>query len=292
MSYTQIKGILYAIFSAFAFAASGTIGKKILQEKFSVPNLLFWRYAIAALIVALIVYQKRAKLNFDKKSLLKAFYSAAFFYSISTFCYFKSFEYIDTGLSSTICFSHSLFVTLYVWIFDKQKVKLSYFIAFISIIIGLIFLFQINDESRFNGQGILIALCSGLLYSFYIIANRNKASNLDPLLSSLMLFCGNVVIFLILSLREGAIPYPTDLVLWIKILAMGSVCTILPIYFLLKALRYINASDVTVLSILRPVFVILFGIIFLSESLNNYKIIGISLILAGGLCSQLDKFKS
>ncbi|KKB96676.1 Threonine/homoserine exporter RhtA [Candidatus Arcanobacter lacustris] len=287
----KFKGTFYGIISAFSFAASGTIAKKILQANFSVSNLLLWRYGIATIVVALVVYLKRDKLNFDKKALLKAFYSAAFFYSISTFCYFKSFEYIDTGLASAICFSHSLFVTLYVWIFDKQKLKPSYFIAFTSIVIGLIFLFQINEESRFNIQGILIALCSGLLYSFYIIANRNKASHLDPLLSSLMLFCGNVVIFLILSLREGAISYPTDLALWIKIIAMGSICTILPIYFLLKALRYINASDVTILSILRPVFVILLGMIFLNETLNNYKMIGITLILAGGLFSQLDKFK-
>jgi drug/metabolite transporter (DMT)-like permease len=158
-------------------------------------------------------------------------------------------------------------------------------------VIGLIFLFQINEESKFNIQGILISLCSGLLYSFYIITNRNKASHLDPLLSSLMLFCGNLVIFSIFALNDGGISLEHDVALWTKIVIMGTVCTILPIYFLLKALRYINASDVTILSILRPVFAISLGMIFLNESLNNYKIIGISLILAGGLFSQLDKFR-
>jgi drug/metabolite transporter (DMT)-like permease len=284
------KGKLYAIVSAFTFAASGPIGK-ILQGQFSVYNMLFWRYFVASSIVTAIAFFYRKELEFNKKALIKAFITAAVFYSGSSALYFASFGYIGTGLSSAITFSHSLFVTIYVWVWDKQKITKAYIISFVLAVVGLGFILRYNNSS-YDLYGIFMAIMSAIAYSIYIFCNRNKATNVSPLLSAMMLFYGNAIIFLFMSLADNSLQMPYTSLLWLKVLSIGSICTVLPIYYLLKALKYSNASDVTILSVFRPVFVLIMGSIFLNEHLELYQTIGITFILASGVIIQMHKDKS
>jgi drug/metabolite transporter (DMT)-like permease len=282
------KGKLYAIISAFSFAASAPLGKFIRAE-FSVLNLLFWRYLVASCVISFAVYIYRKELKFDKKVILKAFITAAIFYSGSSALYFMSFDYIGTGLSSAICFSHSLFVTIYLWIFDKQKITKVYCASFIIIVIGLSLIVNTKTGHQDYAKGISFAILSAITYSIYIFLNRNKSSSLTPVLSSAMLFYANMIIYLVTAFSDNSLAMPTNSSMWIKVLALGIICTALPIFFLLKALQNTSASDVTILSVLRPVFVMLMGAVLFGETLSIYQAFGITLIFAGGVIINLQK---
>jgi drug/metabolite transporter (DMT)-like permease len=225
--------------------------------------------------------------------MLKTFFSALIFYSGSTFCYFYSFNHIGTGLSSAICSVNTVFITLYLWCFDKQKIKLSYLLALFFNLIGFCLILKDRKAINIELYGIAFAVLSGFLYACYIIANRNKSTNLNPMLSALMLFFANFIVYGVGSLYEGgAIIIPDVLRIWVMILTMSIFCTLLPIYFLLKALSYINASDVSMLGILRPVFAIIFGCIFLHESIGKIEAAGILLIFVGTIVNQWPSRKA
>jgi drug/metabolite transporter (DMT)-like permease len=288
MSDHKIKGSVYALLSALMYAASSTIGKKIQLAGFSTTDLLMWRYAIALLLGIIIIYLRRSSLDFDKKALGKTFLSAVLFYSGSTFCYFYSFNHIGTGLASAICSINTVIVTLYVWIWDKEKIKITYIFSIILTIFGFACILKARQDTHIESLGILFALLSGLLYAFYVIFNRDKATKLDPILSSAMLFLASFVIYLISSLSiSGSVKVPQDSNVWLLMFAMGLVFTLLPIYFLLKALSYLNASDVTLMGILRPVFATLLGLVFLGESLSMLQAAGIIFIITGTIVNQL-----
>ncbi len=291
MSYDQkLKGTIYALLSAVTFAASSTLAKKLQLAGLTTSNLLFWRYIFAFIIAFIIVIYRKSSLNFDKKAIVKTFFSAIIFYSGSTFFYVYSFNHIGTGLASAICGLNTVFVTLYVWCFDKQKIKSVYLLALFLNIVGFFLILKNRQAINIELYGILFALFSGFLYAGYIIVNRDKGIKLDPILSAFMLFFANSIVYSLSSLYHTAsIVIPHELNIWLMILTLSVLCTLLPIYFLLAALRYVNASDVSMLGILRPVFAIIFGFIFLNEVMGMLEAIGILLIFAGTIVNQWKK---
>ena len=59
--------------------------------------------------------------------------------------------------------------------------------------------------------------------------------------------------------------------------------TVIPILLMLYGLKYISSEKASILSVLEPVFVVIFGILLLGESLRFLSAVGIVLILAGAL---------
>ena len=76
------RGISYAVAAGVFFGAIGYFGMSILREGLSVPNMLFWRFFVAGVIVTIVsLLVFKDSLDFGS---LKSFILAAAFYSGST----------------------------------------------------------------------------------------------------------------------------------------------------------------------------------------------------------------
>jgi drug/metabolite transporter (DMT)-like permease len=283
---------MYSLLSVLSFAASSVLGKKIQQSGFTTVNLLLWRYGIALFCGIMIISYRKSSLTFDKKAMVKAFCTAIAFYSGATFCYFYSFNHLATGLSSVICSVNTVFVALILWVWDKQKITLGYAFAIFITCIGFYFILKTHKDGHVELYGVFLAVLSGFSYALYLVFNRNKVNKLDPILSATMLFLGNFFVYLTSFLITGdVIVVPNNFNLWVMVLLMAVCCTLLPIYLLLKALSYLNARDVSLIGVLRPVFVNLFAFVFLHETISTTQAIGIAFILCGASLNQLPGIK-
>lgn len=279
------KGCSYALISGLLYGLIGYLGVSIMRENFSAYNMLFWRFFISSVaILPLIFFQKNQPIT-NLRANLKMLIFGGLFYSVSTILFFIGSKYIGTGLSMVIFFTYPAAVLLLNWVLFGVKPSKIYYLATIIIIIGLILLIDLSALT-FDLIGIAIGLFSALAYGSYVVLSKHTATS--PLMSSLMVSLGCSFMCFILAFLDNSFTVPQTIPLWINLLSFGIFCTALPILLLLEALKNISSEKASILSVLEPVFVVIFGVLFLNEHLQAQQIFGIITVLGGALITLLS----
>ncbi len=273
-------GTLYAIFSGFLYGLLGYFGISIIKSDVSVYNMLFWRFLVAALFIALLLIPHIKTVKEKPLELFKAFCFGFIFYGIGSLLYFIASLYIGTGLAMVIFFCHPAFVLLINTVFFKTKITKAYILSIILILIGLCFMVDLH-ELKLDTLGIGLAIISSLFYAIYIVTS--KKYKIAPLNAAFVICLGSALSAGILALIDNTFLIPNTLYIWANIFGIAIICTAVPILFLLLALNYIQAEKVAILSVLEPLCVMIFGILLLDESITCTQIIGSIIVLAAAL---------
>ncbi len=280
----KTNGAFYAALSGLFYGLIGYFGISVIHAKISVPNMLFWRFVISTLFILFLLLPQLNNLKKTPIETIKMiFYGLAFYGSTSIF-YFISAKYIGSGLAMVIFFTYPALVMLINCILYKHKISSIYYLALLIILIGMFCLVS-GSVNTFNLKGISFGLLSSLLYALYIIFSKN--SPLSPLISTLLISFGAAIICLIAAIVNHTFNIPEKLDVWLNILGIGIICTALPIVLLLKGLKDISSLQASILSVLEPVFVVIFGILLLDEKINFIQATGVIILLSGALLSLL-----
>ncbi len=274
------KGALYAITSGLFFGLVGYYGMSIINANLSVSTMLFWRFLVASMVIGIVLVVQRKKIACNGSELLKVFFYGAALYSLSTMIYFTASKSIGTGLGMVIFFTFPAMIMIINWILYRTKIPKSYYAALALILVGMVLLVDIS-EFKFDIIGICLGLVSAFFYACYGIAS--KKSRLDPLLSTLMVSLGCMATSITIALFTQSFTIPTSFNVWVNIVGMGIICSAVPILFFLESLKYISTAKASLLSVLEPVFVVIFGVLLLGESMSILQIAGTVTILAGAM---------
>lgn len=278
------KGIFYAALSGFLFGLLGYFGTHAMQGNLSVYNMLFWRFTVCSLFIAVVVCLQVKTLPQALKPLLKPFCHGMAFYSTSSILYFIASQYIGTGLSMVIFFTYPVIVMLLDSLLFKNQINRHYYIAMGIILAGLSFLINLQNMTL-NLLGIAFGLSSAALYAFYILASKNSGGS--PLVSTLMTSTGCMISCLLAAQIDGSFIIPTSFAVWGDILGIGIICTALPIICLLKGLTYISSVQASILSVLEPISVLIVAVLLLNEKIIVQQVVGAIIILAGAVFSLI-----
>ncbi|MDI9818815.1 MULTISPECIES: DMT family transporter [unclassified Legionella] len=281
-------GALYAALSGLFFGLIGYFGVSVMNAGISVYTMLFWRFFISGLFMVFLLLPRfrGSQPYFSSKETIKVVFDGAAFYGTCSILYFIATKYIGSGLAMVIFFTYPAIVMLINFIFYKQKVNNYYYLALVIIFIGMAGLVN-GSEFHFNFMGIGLSLLASLLYALYIISSKN--SPVPALLSTLLVSIGAMLICLFAALAEHSFLVPLDYHVWFNILGIGIICTALPIVLLLNGLKHISAVQASILSVLEPVFVVIFGILLLGEKINFIQAAGVATLLTGALLALLTQ---
>ena len=282
------KGSFYALLSGFLYGLLGYFGMSLVGANFSIFNMLFWRFLISSALIMIILFFTYKKNTDRPQEALKMMLYGGVFYSASATIYFLACSYIGTGLAMVIFFTYPAAVMLLNWVLHKTKPSRSYYIAIAVIMAGLVLLADLNG-ARLNVTGIGFAILSAIAYASYIVFSKKVQTS--PLMSTLMVSMGCTITSLILTLIDKSFLIPASSTQWLNIFGFGILCTALPILLLLEALKTISSIKASLLSVLEPVFVVIFGIILLGEHVNGRQTIGILTVLTGALTTLLSTAK-
>ena len=286
-NYIQNIGAFYAIASAITYGLVGFFGISVIKSGLSISCMLFWRFSIASLILLIFNYSK-TKSNQQSITIDRSSIASIIFFSGSSILFFISSLYIGTGLAMVIFFTYPIFVILLSIVIYKQQISKKYFISFVLIILGIILL-NISEEIKFELYGIFIGILSAFLYGFYMILSQKQSKGIHPMDSTITLCIGCSLVCLATSLIDGSFQFPTGFNTFFDIFILAVICTVVPIWLLLKSLETITATKASILSACEPVVVLIIGYFFLNEDLNTYQILGAMVIITGALVVNSDK---
>lgn len=282
------KGALLAISSGLSYGLLGYFGVTIINEGLSVSNMLLWRFVISSILITLIIIVKFKGLEVEPKEIIKGILLGAAFYSTSSVTYFIASKTIGTGLSMVIVFTYPALVMGLNWLLYNAKITRTYYLAIIIIVIGLVLLADVTDF-KFDIIGIGFALLSAALYALYVV--YSKKNKLPPLMSTFMVSIGCSIACLIFAIIDNSLVIPATFDVWANIIAIGIICTALPIFLLFECFKYISTDKASILSVLEPVFVVIFGLILLDEKITMLQLAGIAIILFGALITLFSNNK-
>ncbi|KTD82510.1 DMT family transporter [Legionella waltersii] len=280
MNSHENRGSIYAILSGFLYGFIGYFGLNAINGNMSASNMLFWRFLIASLLVFVILLPQLKHIKESYRSLFIAFLTGALYYGISTLLYFFASLYIGSGLSMVIFFTYPVMIMLLNYFIYGQRIPAVYYLATVFILVGMIFLIDTGDVA-FNLLGIGLGLISALFYAFYMISTKNN--QLNPTISTFMVSLGCMTTSFFVSIFSNSFAIPGSLSVWYNLFGIAIIATIIPIVLLIHSLKYISSEKASILSVLEPVFVVIFGVLLLGEELKSWNVIGIVLILAGAL---------
>lgn len=280
------KGVLYAVSSGLCFGLLGYFGVTLMKAQFSIYNMLFWRFLVGSIVVVFCLIPSYKTIFKRPKELLKVFVYGVSFYSITAILYFIACRYISTGLAMVTFFTYPVMVILLNRILFKTKIPTSYYGAVALILAGMVLLGG-NQNLTFDFFGLFLGVASAFFYACYVIAS--KKSSLSPLESTLMVSIGSLLTCFVGAKIDHSFFVPQDFYTWMNILALGTLCTALPILLILKALKYISSEKASLLSVLEPVFVLIFGVLLLDESITTTQIIGVGIVLLGAVATLFSE---
>jgi drug/metabolite transporter (DMT)-like permease len=280
------KGSLYAISAGFCYGLLGYFGITLMNEQFSVFNMLFWRFFISTIVILILLLPSLKQVKDRPRDLLRILISGATFYGGSSIFLFIASRYIGTGLTTVIFFTYPAMILFFNAVFYKAQINKIYYVAITLILLGLVLLTNLQSV-EFHLIGIGLALLTGALYAAYMLVN--KGNTVSPLNSSLMVSMGCMITFFIGSLFTHSFFIPHMIHHWIYIIGIGVVCTALPILLLLQGLKYISSEKTAILSVLEPVFMVILGVLLLHEKIHILQVIGICIVLLGAMMTLFSR---
>jgi len=213
------------------------------------------------------------------------------------FCFFAfSAVYIGAGLLSIINATVPIFSACVAYVVYQERLSRSSLLGLLIGFLGVVVL-MFNPGESFGSSGwlaILSALLACLLYGTAINLTVNNLQGVSGLtITAGGLFVSSLVLLpFALWTRPEVLPVGN---IWWSVFALGIVCTGFGFVMFYRLIDRIGAGRAIMTTYLIPVFSILWGNIFLGESVTLIMVVGCILVLLGvGLTtkkSNLDKVR-
>ncbi len=280
----QQKGAFFVIVSGLFYGLLGYFGISIIKENFSVYNMLFWRFLVASSVIFLLAFSHLKKTDFS--AMQKIFCASAVFHAGAASLYFMASQRIGTGLAMVLFYMYPAVVVILNRVFHQEKISRNSLISIFAVMFGAALLADLRHVQS-NFSGILIGILAALFFGSYVFSVKNN--HLKPAVSTLAVTCGCAFACLVFALLDGSFQAPTNLKLCSNILAMGIICTALPIMCFLNALKHIRAEKAAILAMSEPLSVVFFGFILLGEKIAPLQLLGTAIILVGASITLMEK---
>lgn len=269
-----ITGITYGLNPLFAVP--------LMKNGASIESILFFRYAIAVLLLGAFLFFKKETFKVSWKQAGVLFVLGLLYTSSSLFL-FEAYHYIASGLATTLVFLYPVLVALimvFLRVVPSWPVWLSIFLTFV----GVVIMTQSDSSQTINPVGVLLSLGSALVYAFFIvIINRNKViGNISNSLLTFYALSVGALVFLgkIAMSDHGITTGLENHAAWLNLIELALLPTIVSTATLAIATRNIGATKASVLGVFEPITAILVGTLFLGEPLTTNIVIGILISMA------------
>lgn len=268
-----ITGITYGLNPLFAVP--------LMNKGAAIESILFFRYSFAVLMLGafLLLTQQSFKITAKQAGVLLIL---GLLFTSSSLCLFESYNYIASGLATTLIFLYPVLVAI-IMVFLRVVPSWPVWLAIVATFGGVVIMTQGSGGESINPIGIALSLASALAYAlFIVIINRNKAiadiSNtlltFYALTVGAMVFIGKII--LSNTAITAGITTGSD---WLNLVGLALLPTIVSTATLAIATRNIGATKASVLGVFEPITAILVGTLMFGEPLTTNIIIGIGIAI-------------
>ena len=276
----KFNGILYGLLSSASFGLIPLFTLPLMWQGMEFGSILLYRFIFATIALAFIMLISKESFKIKREDIFPLCI-LSFLYLISALFLFWGYEFMPSGIATTIHFMYPVLTTIIMMSFFGEKKSIWRFIAIILAVTGVYFLSHKSDSGEVDWLGIIIVLLSGLGYALDLITigqlkvGKMKGIKLTFyvfLIGSLFLFIGNSTLSNIQPISNW------DMAGNLAMLAL--VPTVISNLALVRAIKSIGSTLTSVLGAMEPVTAVCVGIALFHEPLSVGIVIGVALIIS------------
>jgi len=282
MDKNHIKGILSAVFATMFMSSLGIFVKDL---SISPIIITFFRLFVAAVLIFFMILIQ-GNIKELKKMPSKELFLSGFSLSASIVFYIIAIQKTSMSNAVFLLYLGPIFASLIAFLFLGESLKFMDILSLLMALTGILFVlkFKFNiEKEELNGIG--YGVLAGISYGILIVSNRMIKQNVHLLIRGFYQFVIGSLILLPMCIGL----FKVDIILEnIKaLLAIGFINGFLGITLMFNAIKNLKSVEYGIFSYLEVVYAVLFGVIFFSETLDIFKIIGGIFILSAGLLQVL-----
>ena len=268
LSKNAIIGYPAGIITGITYGLNPLFAVPLMKEGASIESILFFRYAIAVLLLGafLLLRKQSFKVSWKQAGVLLVL---GLLYTTSSLTLFEAYKYIASGLATTIVFLYPVLVAI-IMVFLKVVPSWPVWLSIGMTFVGVVIMTQSDSSQTVNPMGLLLSFASALVYAlFIVIINRSKViGNIsNSLLTFYALSVGTIVFLGKIALSDtGVTTGLTGHTAWLNLVGPATLAI---------ATRNIGATKASVLGVFEPVTAILVGTLVFGEALTTNIVVGI-----------------
>lgn len=282
ISRNAIIGYPAGIITGITYGLNPLFGVPLMKNGAAIESILFFRYAIAVLFLGLFLLLSKQSFKISRKE-AGVLLVLGLLYTSSSIFLFEAYNYIASGLATTIIFLYPVLVAI-IMVFLKVVPSWPVWLSIILTFAGVVIMTQSDSTHTINPIGVILSLGSALVYAlFIVIINRSKTiSNISNSLLTFYALTVGTIIFLgkiIISDIDITAGINHNMA-WMNLVSLALLPTVVSTATLAIATRNIGATKASVLGVFEPITAILIGTIVFGEALTTNIIVGILLSIA------------
>lgn len=278
----RLAGYLAGFIAGVSYGTNPLFAKPLLESGVPVLVMLLFRYGISAAILAIWMLAKREQFRVIGNEIALLVLLGILFACSSLFLFF-SYEFIPSGLATTLVYLYPVFVAL-IMVFLRFFPSWQTWLSIIATFGGILLLSSPSTGASIRIPGIILAVASALSYAFYlVIVNRSKRiKNVsEHTLTLYALLTGAFLFAAIRTLQGGSITEGINTASdWGNLIGLAIVPTMISLLTLAVSSRYIGPTKTSILGVFEPLTAILIGTLLFGEPLTMKMGIGVAVCIS------------
>ena len=266
------KGYIYTALSAIIFGLMPLLTKIIIARGATSLTIAFFRVFYVTIVLFFVLKIKKIDLYLEKRDLLSAILTSIFGSGLTIIILNESYNYVDTGIATSLHFLYPLFVAVLCCFFYGEKIKKKQILSLSFALVGIICFMSKGDGSLF---GYFLAITYGLTYAFYLVKmDKTGLVKMNALKLSFYLALFTTIEIFTMNLFMQDVVFKMDAIAYGLLLVLALSSSFLATVLLQKGVLLLGSTRASFICLLEPVTSMIVGILWLNEALTFNKGLG------------------
>ena len=286
-----MKGFLYGFVTAATFGLIPLFTLPLMEKAMTFPSILFYRFAIAALMLGILQFVTRQPFGVSRRELYVLF-GLSFYYDGSAVFLFWSYEYLASGIATALNFLYPVFVAvLMIWLFKEKKSFWTGCAVLLALAGTAVLSLRGGTGGKFSPFGLVTVTLSALSYALYMIGVKQAGlERLGTVKLTFYVFSFSAAELLLYAWAGGNFQRVPDLQSDVYLTLLALVPTVISNLTLVQAIRLIGSTRTAVLGAAEPLTAVTVGVLVLGEPFTRAVALGVGLIVLAVLTVVLAPY--
>lgn len=266
------KGYIYTALSAIIFGLMPLLTKIIIARGATSLTIPFFRVFYVTIVLFFVLKIKKIDFHLEKRDLLSVILTSIFGSGLTIIILNESYNYVDTGIATSLHFLYPLFVAILCCFFYGEKIKKKQIISLSFALVGIICFMSKGNGSLF---GYLLAIASGLTYAFYLVKmDKSGLVKMNAFKLSFYLALFTTIEIFTMNLFMQDVVFKMDAIAYGLLLVLALSSSFLATVLLQKGVLLLGSTRASFICLLEPVTSMIVGILWLNEAFTFNKGLG------------------
>lgn len=276
----KLKGYILAAVAAATYGTNPAFAVPLYAEGMNPNTVLFFRYLLGLPILASMLLLRGHSLRISRRELMPLGVLGILM-GISSLTLFQSYNYINSGIASTLLFVYPVMVAVLMTFFFHERFRATTALCLVIMAGGLILLLRAPEGMEISGMGVVLVMLSSLTYAIYLVmTNVSRTVQSIPTLKLLFwqLAFGSMVFLFMFAVGTPFTPVPcaSD---WLNLVALAALPTVVSLCCTTVAIHCIGSTSTAIFGALEPVTAVALSILTLDQTITPRELWGGLLIV-------------